>query len=112
MLVLSLKKLKNLKKPINVLEKKEDKNLTWRKKVNNELRLKYKKIFNKIDLLIYLKVPSFKYVFKWRLLQEKKLKKKSKGKKIMSNIQVKKFVMYYERVTKHMFLDLKKMQTY
>ena len=101
-------KLKNLKKPINVLEKKEDKNLTWRKKVNNELRLKYKKIFNKIDFLIYLKVPSFNSVIKWRLLQEKKLKKKSKGKKIMSNIQVKNFVMYYERVTKDMFLDLKR----
>ena len=25
----------------------------------------------------------------------------------MSNVQVKKFVMYYERVTKDMFLDLK-----
>ena len=87
-------KLKNLKKPLNVLENKEDKNLTWRKKVNNELRLKYKKIFNKIDFLIYLKVPSFNSVIKWRLLQEKKLKKKSKGKKIMSNMQVKKFVMY------------------
>ena len=53
------------------LKKKEDKILTWRKKVNNEPRLKYKKIFNKIDFLIYLKVPSFNNVIKWRLLQEK-----------------------------------------
>ena len=101
-------KMINLKKPINELEKKDDKNLTWRKKVNNELMFKYKKIFNKIDFLIYLKVPNFNNVIKWRLLQEKKLKKKSKGKKIMSNKQVKKFIMHYERTTRDMFVDLKK----
>jgi len=58
--------------------------------------------------LIFLEVPSFKYVFKWRLLQEKKLKNSSKGKKIMSNLQVKNFIMYYERITRQMLKDLKK----
>ena len=55
-----------------------------------------------MDKLIFLKVPSFKYVYKWRLLQEKKLKRSSKGKKIMSNEQIKKFIMFYERITCHM----------
>ena len=50
------------------------------KKVNNELKTNYKKIYNLIDKKIYLKVPNFKYVLKWRLLQEKKIKKKSKKK--------------------------------
>ena len=95
-------------KPINLLEKFEDSKLTWRKKVNNELKSNYKKIFELIDKLIFLKVPSFKYVFKWRLLQEKKLKTKSKGKKIMSEFQIKKFIMYYERITKNMLIDLNK----
>ena len=58
--------------------------------------------------MIFLEVPSFKYVFKWRLLQEKKLKNSSKGKKIMSNLQVKNFIMYYERITRQMLKDLKK----
>jgi len=93
----------SLIKPINLLERIEDKNLIWRKKINYELKNKYKKIFNLIDILIFLKVPSFKYVYKWRLLQEKKLKKTSKGRKIMSNKQVKKFIMFYERITRHMF---------
>ena len=92
----------SLIKSINPLERLEDKNLIWRKRVNYELKNKYKKIFNLVDILIFLKVPSFRYVYKWRLLQEKKLQKTSKGKKIMSNKQVKKFIMFYERITRHM----------
>ena len=42
------------------------------------------------------------------MLQEKKLQLTSKGKKIMSSMQVKKFIMYYERITKQMLIDLKK----
>jgi len=93
-------------KPTNELERLEDKNLVWRKKVNYELKNKYKRIFNLIDILIFLKVPNFKYVYKWRLLQEKKLKKISRGKKIMSNKEVKKFIMFYERITRHMLKTL------
>ena len=92
----------SLMKPINPLESLEDKNLIWRKRINYELKNDYKKIFKLIDILIFLKVPSFKYVYKWRLLQEKKLKKISKGKKIMSNKQIKRFVMFYERITRQM----------
>ena len=71
---------KELVKPINILEKTEDTKLTWRKKVNNELKTNYKKIYNLIDKKVYLKVPNFKFVLKWRLLQEKKLIFKSKKK--------------------------------
>ena len=55
-----------------------------------------------INTLIFLKIPSFKYVYKWRLLQEKKLKILSKGNKIMSKDQIKRFIMFYERITKSM----------
>ena len=67
-------KNKDLNFPINKLEKQKDNKKIWRQKVNSELKKNYKKIFNLIDKLIFLKVPSFKYVFKWRLLQEKKLR--------------------------------------
>jgi len=96
----------NLIRPVNELEKMEDKSLIWRKKVNNELKTNYKKIFDLIDTLIFLKVPNFKYVYKWRLLQEKKLKKTSKGKKIMNNKEIKKFIMFYERITRNMIKKL------
>ena len=96
----------DLIKPVNELEKLEDKKLVWRKKVNNELKNDYKKIFNLIDNLIFLKVPSFNHVYKWRLLQEKKLKKSSKGKKIMNSKEIKKFIMFYERITCNMMQTL------
>ncbi len=97
---------KDLLKPINKLEKKFDKNLKWRKRVNFELKKTYRKIFSGIDLLIFLKIPNFNYVFKWRKLQEKKLKLKAKGKKIMSIEQIKNFIMFYERITKKMAKDM------
>ena len=99
-------KIKDLIKPINILEKKEDQQLTWRNKVNKELKNDYKKVFNKIDRLIFLKVPNFECVYKWRLLQEKKLQLTSRGKKIMSDIEVREFIMYYQRITKQMLKDL------
>ena len=101
-------KEKDLNYPINKLEKNKDSKKIWRHKVNFELKKNYKKIFNLIDKLVFLKVPSFKYVFKWRLLQEKKLRIKSRGKKTMTNKQIENFIMYYERLTKHMLKVLPK----
>jgi len=101
-------KKNSLTKAINDLERQEDEDLVWRKKVNDELKDKYRIIFNLIDILIFLKVPSFKHVYKWRLLQEKKLRRISKGKKIMNNNQIKKFIMFYERTTLNMMKTLGK----
>jgi D-glycerate 3-kinase len=99
-------KNKDLLIDINELEKYEDNKKIWRKRVNQELKKNYKKIYKLIDKIIFLKVPSFKYVFKWRLLQEKKLRIKSKSKKIMSDKKIKKFIMFYERLTKYMLKTL------
>ena len=96
----------DLNKPVNKLEKLEDKNLIWRKKINSELKFNYKKIYGLIDDLIFLKVPSFRHVYKWRLLQESKLKKNAKGKKIMNSLEIKRFIMFYERITLDMIKKL------
>ena len=101
-------KKKDLLVSINELEKEKDYNKIWRKRVNKELDGKYKKIFSLIDKIIYLKVPSFKHVYQWRLLQEKKLRVTSKGKKTMNDSQIKNFVMFYERLTKHMLKEYDK----
>ncbi len=98
-----------IKKPINVLEKYEDKYMIWRKHVNEKLKSKYKNIFLKIDHLIFMRIPDFNLVFKWRLLQENKLRKKSHfKKKIMSYNEIKRFIMFYERITLQMTKDLSK----
>jgi Predicted kinase len=87
-----------IKKPINILEKQEDRRLIWRKLVNEKIKTEYKKVFSMIDHLIFLKVPSFNMVFKWRLLQENKLKKKSQSNdKIMSYKEIKRFIMFYQQ---------------
>jgi len=83
--------------------------LKWRKYVNEKLKKEYKKLFVMIDHLIFMKIPNFKVVFKWRLLQEKKLKKKSySNKEIMSYNKIKRFIMFYERITLQMMKDLSK----
>tara|TARA_B100000886_G_C20407074_1_gene485309 strand:+ start:401 stop:1306 length:906 start_codon:yes stop_codon:yes gene_type:complete len=102
---------KNLKNPLNNLEKKEDKDLSWRVKVNDEIKKNYFKIFKKIDEQIFLKVPSFSYVIKWRLLQEKKLAINSSGNKIMNKNEIKRFVMFYERITKNMIKNFNNFST-
>ena len=91
-----------LKKPLNLIERKYDRDLSWRKTVNSNLKNQYKKIFNKLDKLVYLKAPNFNYIFKWRLHQEQKMKLTSKSKKIMSKSRVKEFIMFYERITRSM----------
>ena len=91
-----------LKRPLNLIEKKYDENLKWRKTVNNLIKKRYKNIFNKIDKLVFLKVPHFNYIIKWRWLQEQKMKLTTKSKKTMSKTEVKEFIMFYERLSKHM----------
>ena len=98
-----------IKKPVNTLEQSEDKKLIWRKYVNERLRKEYKKIFSRLDHLIFMKIPNFNMVFKWRLLQESKLRKKTySNKKIMSYNEIKRFIMFYERITLQMTKDLSK----
>ena len=104
----SPQKNKDLLRPLNILEKEKDKKKIWRNYVNNQLKTNYKKIFKLIDKTIFLKVPNFKYVYKWRLLQERKLKTKGRGNRTMNNKQIQNFIMFYERLTKHMLKNFAK----
>ena len=101
---------KLLNKAVNILEKKEDLNFKWRNYVNKQLKNKYKYLFNKMNDIIYMKVPNFSSLQKWRLKQENKLRLKNIKKKfkIMTNSEVLKFMMTYQRVTQQMFKDLPK----
>ncbi len=95
-----------LKKSINFLERTADKNLRWRKYVNGQLQTKYKKLFSKLDCLLFLKAGNFKLLQSWRLKQEALLKSNTKNKansKIMSKNEVLTFMQTYQRVTQNMF---------
>tara|TARA_B100000686_G_scaffold216054_1_gene222954 strand:+ start:220 stop:1152 length:933 start_codon:yes stop_codon:yes gene_type:complete len=95
-----------LKKPINSLEKLDDKKLIWRSFVNQQLKSKYMKLFDQFNCLLYLKAKNFSLLQKWRIKQEKKLWLRNKGlkkNKIMSKKDVISFMQTYQRVTQNMF---------
>ena len=100
-----------LKKSINSLEKTNDQNLIWRKFVNNQLKTKYKKLFEHLDNLLYLKAKNFNLLQQWRIKQEKKLwlkLKKRKNLKIMNKLEVINFMQTYQRITQNMIKDVPK----
>ena len=102
---------KELKKTVNSLEKTHDQNFKWRQYVNYQLKTKYKKLFNQLDYILFLKAKNFSLLRRWRLKQEKKLWLKSKNKKnlkIMSKNEVKNFMDTYQRITQQMFKDMPK----
>ena len=102
---------KELKKPVNSLEKTHDQNFKWRQYVNYQLKTKYKKLFNQLDYILFLKAKNFSLLRRWRLKQEKKLWLKSKNKKnlkIMNKSEVKNFMDTYQRITQQMFKDMPK----
>ena len=102
---------RELRKPINSLERIHDQTFKWRQYVNYQLKTKYKKLFNQLDGLLFLKAKNFSLLRRWRLKQEKKLWLKSKnGKnlKIMNKDEVKNFMDTYQRITQQMFKDMPK----
>tara|TARA_Y100000590_G_scaffold287169_1_gene323279 strand:+ start:90 stop:1013 length:924 start_codon:yes stop_codon:yes gene_type:complete len=102
---------KELKKSVNSLEKIHDQNFKWRQYVNYQLKTKYKKLFNKLDYILFLKAKNFSLLRRWRLKQEKNLWLKSKNKKnlkIMNKSELKNFMDTYQRITQQMFKDMPK----
>jgi len=99
---------KQLKKPINSLERVYDQGIKWRLHVNNQLKTKYKALFKQLDGLLYLKAKNFSLLRNWRLKQERKLWVQTKNKKnlkIMSSGDVINFMQTYQRITQQMFKD-------
>ncbi len=97
--------------PVNELEANEDADALWRSYVNDQLKGDYQRLFGMVDQLIMLKVPSMDSVFEWRTLQEKKLAERvrhleRKGQpgelRIMSESEIRRFIMHYERLTRIM----------
>jgi D-glycerate 3-kinase len=93
-----------LARPVNALEREEDAGGTWRHYVNEQLKGDYAGFFGRIDILALLKAPSFEVVYGWRSLQEKKLAEKVRlhgltGTKVMDALQIRRFLMFYQRLT-------------
>ena len=93
--------------PINPLEAQEDSQGIWRRYVNQQLHHGYAKLFAQIDFLIFLEVPSFDHVRRWRGLQEEKMARRRPGATgLMDAEALDRFMMLYERTTRHALATL------
>ena len=98
-----------LEEPANELETLEDADGIWRHYVNAAMSEKYQELYGLLDYLVFLKAPDFAKVFEWRQNQENRLQEKYAREnasneidnRIMSPIQLRRFIQHYERVTRY-----------
>jgi len=96
-----------LEVPLNQLEKEEDRDAQWRIYANQRLAADYQRLFQLVDLLVMLKVPSMEKIFEWRGLQEAKLiQQVGAGNKTMDPPAIRRFIMHYERLTRYMLTEM------
>ncbi|WP_422785856.1 kinase [Rhizorhabdus argentea] len=97
-----------LAQPVNALERDEDPDGIWRRFVNEALAGAYQKLFARIDLLLLLAAPSFAIVRDWRIEQERDLRASAAvdAKGVMSDADVSRFVQHYERLTRHILVEM------
>jgi D-glycerate 3-kinase len=88
-----------LTEPVNELERTRDASGAWRQFVNHELGSRYQALFGLLDALVFMAVPDFDCVRKWRTDQEHKLIAAGNTGHGMNDAQVAEFVQYFERIT-------------
>lgn len=89
----------DLIEPINELERDEDGDGRWRQYANQVLGASFPPIYDRVDEWVMLRAPSFACVYRWRLEQEHKLAAISSGGAIMSDVEVGRFIQFYQRLT-------------
>ncbi len=88
--------------PVNELEAEHDPDGVWRRFVNDALASDdYQGCFDN-DLAVFLAVPDMDAVFRWRLQAEQQL---PGGQRVMDAEQIRRFIMYYERISRRMLAD-------
>lgn len=102
---------RELEQPVNRLEREEDPDGRWRGYVNQRLARDYPRLFGEIDLLVFLQVPDLECSLAWRIQQERELRQQAgragrAAPGLMSDAEVERFVMYYQRLTRHMLREL------
>ena len=91
-------------KNINIIEKDSDRQNIWRKNYNRYLK-DYQDLFKLFNYYIYILTPSWENVISWKYKQELKLRSQKSNLKLLSKL--KKFIMYYEKITRWMMKNSK-----
>lgn len=93
--------------PVNALERDADPDGVWRGYVNDRLASDYRRLFDRIDLLVLLAAPGFEVVAEWRIEQERELQTRclAEGRSteaVMSDADVHRFIAFFQRITEQM----------
>lgn len=89
-----------LAQPVNALERDEDPQGLWRQAVNAHLSCEYRRLFDRIDALVFLAAPSFAVVERWRGEQEAQIS--GQGRAVMDVSQIAHFIQHYQRLSEWM----------
>lgn len=89
--------------PANDLEASEDADGRWRNIVNEHLGASYAEWFSRLDALVFLRVPDFECVRRWRWQQEQDTARMADRSAVgvQSQTQLDRFIKHYERLTSH-----------
>ena len=90
----------DITEPVNRLEREEDVEGHWRLAVDQALAGEYAQLFDRLQGLVMLRVPSMEQVFEWRGLQEQKLAQTRAGVGVMDSAALERFIQHYERLTR------------
>jgi len=96
----------SLIEPVNELEASRDADGVWRRYVNEQLaRGGYQALFAEADSMYFLAAPDFDAIIEWRWQQEQRLAARG-GPHVMTEAEVREFVMYYERISRRMLEEM------
>ncbi|HET6546409.1 MAG TPA: kinase [Rhodanobacteraceae bacterium] len=89
-----------LREPCNALERDSDADGYWRRWVNARLQSDYAALWARFDALAVLQAPDFAVVENWRDQPERELRRRG-APEAMSKTELRRFLMYYERLSRH-----------
>ena len=89
---------------VNDLERTQDPDGLWRRYVNEQLS-QYQWVF-RASAQVFFRAPSVEAIVRWRFQQEQELANRGGGSKMMSEMEVRQFVAYYERITGWMLEEM------
>lgn len=93
--------------PVNQLEAEEDGDGRWRAHVNAALAGDYQALFGQLAALVLLAAPGFEMVAQWRGEQEAALRARvDDAEDVMDEGQLSRFIQHYERLTRHMLVEM------
>ncbi|MGH8052026.1 MAG: kinase [Arenimonas sp.] len=92
-------------RPLNSLERRQDKGGVWRHYCNQALEA-YAGIWQRIDRSLFLQGPGFDQVKQWRWQQEQSLQAANPDRQVMTKKEVETFILLFERTSRSVFPQL------